>query len=275
MGKRLFLSALVASLALAACSTSDESDSGTISTGSTSATTSGAMAATTTDDTTVDSVADTTTNVDDGAAAESEPDAAASESDGSTTTFEVDVWADNWMAVYINGELIGEDSVPITTERSFNAETFTFEASTPFTIAIETKDFKETDSGLEYIGQQNQQMGDGGIIAQVTNLSTGQIVAGTNSDWSILVVHQAPLNTDCEDDPDPDSTCEFLILETPANWTSADFDDSSWQNATEWSAADVSPKDGYDEIRWDSSAQLVWGADLEVDNTVLLRSTIS
>ncbi|MBG7605051.1 MAG: hypothetical protein IZT58_10500 [Actinobacteria bacterium] len=165
--------------------------------------------------------------------------------------------------------------MPITTERSFNAETFTFEASTPFTIAIETKDFKETDSGLEYIGQQNQQMGDGGIIAQVTNLSTGQIVAGTNSDWSILVVHQAPLNTDCEDDPDPDSTCEFLILETPANWTSADFDDSSWQNATEWSAADVSPKDGYDEIRWDSSAQLVWGADLEVDNTVLLRSTIS
>ena len=275
MGKRLFLSALVASLALAACSTSDESDSGTISTGSTSATTSDTMAATTTDDTTVDSVADTTTNVDDGAAAESEPGAATSESDGSTTTFEVDVWADNWMAVYINGELIGEDSVPITTERSFNAETFTFEASTPFTIAIETKDFKETDSGLEYIGQQNQQMGDGGIIAQVTNLSTGQIVAGTNSDWSILVVHQAPLNTDCEDDPDPDSTCEFLILETPADWASADFDDSSWQNATEWTAADVSPKDGYEEIRWDSSAQLVWGADLEVDNTVLLRSTIS
>jgi hypothetical protein len=275
MGKRLFLSALVASLALAACSTSDESDSGTISTGSTSATTSDTMAATTTADTTVDSVDDTTTNVDDGAAAESEPGTATSESDGSTTTFEVDVWADNWMAVYINGELIGEDSVPITTERSFNAETFTFEASTPFTIAIETKDFKETDSGLEYIGQQNQQMGDGGIIAQVTNLSTGQIVAGTNSDWSILVVHQAPLNTDCEDDPNPDSTCEFLILETPANWTSADFDDSSWQNATEWSAADVSPKDGYDEIRWDSSAQLVWGADLEVDNTVLLRSTIS
>jgi hypothetical protein len=275
MGNRLFLSALVATLALAACSTSDESDSGTISTGSTSATTSDTMAATTTDDTMVDSVADTTTNVDDGAAAESEPGAATSESDGSTTTFEVDVWADNWMAVYINGELIGEDSVPITTERSFNAETFTFETSTPFTVAIETKDFKETDSGLEYIGQQNQQMGDGGIIAQVTNLSTGQIVAGTNSDWSILVVHQAPLNTDCEDDPDPDSTCEFLILETPADWASADFDDSSWQNATEWTAADVSPKDGYEEIRWDSSAQLVWGADLEVDNTVLLRFTIS
>jgi hypothetical protein len=37
----------------------------------------------------------------------------------------------------------------------------------------------------------------------------------------------------------------------------------------------VSPKDGYDEVNWDASAQLIWGTDLEVDNTVLLRSTIS
>ena len=70
--------------------------------------------------------------------------------DASTpSTFSVDVWADNWMAVYVDGELIGEDSVSITTERSFNAETFTFEAAYPFTIAIEAKDFKETDSGIE------------------------------------------------------------------------------------------------------------------------------
>ena len=66
---------------------------------------------------------------------------------GATSTFRVEVWADNWMAVYVDGVLIGEDSVPITTERSFNAETFTFEATYPFTIAIEAKDFKETDSG--------------------------------------------------------------------------------------------------------------------------------
>jgi hypothetical protein len=277
MGRRLLLSALVATLALAACSTSDGSDSGTVSAASTDVTTTDIIAETTPDDTTVDIVSDTTTDGDnnDEPDAESEPGAASSESDGSSTTFEVDVWADNWMAVYINGELIGEDSVPITTERSFNAETFTFEASVPFTVAIEAKDFKETDSGLEYIGQQNQQMGDGGIIAQITDLSTGQIVTGTDSDWATLVVHQAPLNTDCEDDPDPDSTCEFLIVETPVGWTSADFDDSSWQNATEWSATDVSPKDGYDEINWDSSAQLVWGTDLEVDNTVLFRFTVS
>ena len=190
------------------------------------------------------------------------------------STFQVEVWADNWMAVYVDGVLIGEDSVPITTERSFNAETFTFEASLPFTIAIEAKDFKETDSGLEYIGEQNQQMGDGGLIAQVTDLATGEVVAATDAAWSALVVHQAPLNTECEDDPDPDSTCEFLILDTPTDWTSEGFDDSGWADATEWSEAAVSPKDGYSTIDWDAAAQLVWGADLEVDNTVLLRFTV-
>ncbi|MGA9278717.1 PEBP family protein [Ilumatobacter sp.] len=192
-----------------------------------------------------------------------------------SSTFVIEVWADNWSAVYVNGALIGEDSVPITTERSFNAETFTFDATYPFTIAIEAKDFKETDSGIEYIGEQNQQMGDGGIIAQITDTSTGETVAGTDSEWKALVVHQAPLNTDCELDAEPDETCEFLILETPADWASADFDDSDWTNATVWSAADVDPKDGYNEITWDPSAQLIWGTDLEVDNTVLLRTAIS
>ena len=202
-------------------------------------------------------------------AVESAP--AASES----ATYEIEVWADNWMAVYVDGVLIGEDSVPITTERSFNAETFTFEASAPFTLAIEAKDFKETDSGIEYIGEGNQQMGDGGLIAQVTDLGTGEVVAASSSDWSALVVHRAPLNTECERDADPDSTCEFSIIETPADWAAASFDDSSWSNATEWSESDVSPKDGYDEISWSPTAALVWGADLEVDNTVLLRTTVS
>ncbi len=194
---------------------------------------------------------------------------------GESSTYQIEVWADNWMAVYVNGDLVGEDSVPITTERSFNSETFTFETSTPFTVAIEAKDFKETDSGIEYIGEQNQQMGDGGIIAQITDLTTGEVVAVTDSDWASLVVHQAPLNTECEKDPDPDATCEFLIVDTPTDWTSVDFDDSTWTSATEWTAGEVGTKDGYDEISWDATAQLIWGTDLEVDNTILLRRTVS
>lgn len=178
------------------------------------------------------------------------------------------------MVVYVNGELVGEDSVAITTERSFNAEAFTFDATYPFTIGIEAKDFKETDSGIEYIGLANQQMGDGGLIAQVTDASTGEVVAVTDSTWSVLVVHRAPLNPECADDPDPDATCEYEISDTPAGWTDLDFDDSGWDTATEWSAAAVSPKDGYLDVSWDGAAQLIWGSDLEVDNTVLARMTV-
>lgn len=205
------------------------------------------------------------------AAAEDASDA----SSGVSSTFEIEVWADNWMAVYVNGELIGEDSVPITTERSFNAERFGFEASYPFVVGIEAKDFKESDSGIEYIGLPKQQMGDGGLIAQITDTVTGEVVAVTNDGWSMLVVHRAPLNTDCERDPDPDSTCEFEITETPVGWSGVDYDAGGWISATEWTADYVGPKDGYDEISWDSAAQLVWGPDLKVDNTVLLRTEVS
>ena len=77
-------------------------------------------------------------------------------------TFSADVWADNWFEMHIDGTQVAEDSVPITTERSFNAESFEFEAERPFVIGLVAKDFKENDSGLEYIGTRRQQMGDGG-----------------------------------------------------------------------------------------------------------------
>ena len=117
-------------------------------------------------------------------------------------------------------------------------------------------------------------MGDGGLIAQVTDTSSGEVVAVTSSEWSALVVQRAPLNTECADDPDPDATCEHESVDPPAGWADSDFADSGWAAATEWTAAEVSPKDGYDEIRWDGDAQLIWGADLEVDNTVLVRRSV-
>ncbi len=193
---------------------------------------------------------------------------------GTSSTFVAEVWVDNWFSLTVNGEFVGEDSVPITTERSFNAETFTFEATYPLTIAVEAKDFKETDSGLEYIGENNQQMGDGGLILQITDQDTGAIVAVTDDEWRTLVIHEAPLNKDCEDAADPDTACESRIVDAPTGWTDVDFDDSAWSNATVWSSSDVGPKDGYDEISWSSSAQLIWGTDLESDNTVLARFTV-
>ena len=193
---------------------------------------------------------------------------------GATSQFVAEVWADNWFALYVNGELVGEDSTPITTERSFNAETIVFTATYPLTIGIEAKDFKETDSGLEYIGERNQQMGDGGIIAQITDLGTGKIVAVTNGSWQLMVIHRAPLNPECEKAADPNTACRFESMEAPPGWAGADFDASRWETATEWTEAAVRPRDGYNTIQWDESAQLIWGSDLEIDNTILLRQTV-
>lgn len=188
-----------------------------------------------------------------------------------TVMFKAEVWADNWFSMSVNGAKVGEDSVPITTERSFNAETFMFTASYPLTIAIEAKDFKQTDSGIEYIGKPNQQMGDGGLIAQITDVAVGKVIAVTNANWKTLVIQQAPLNPSCEKDADPDKTCKFASMAAPADWTNASFDDGTWTSATVWSVAAVGPKGGYDEISWNPSAKLVWGTDLHIDNTLLLR----
>ena len=81
-------------------------------------------------------------------------------------TLRADVRADNWFALYVGAELIKEDSVAYYTERSFNSESFSFEADLPAQINVIIKDFKENDTGLEYIGSPRQQIGDGGFIAR-------------------------------------------------------------------------------------------------------------
>jgi len=189
-----------------------------------------------------------------------------------------EVWADNWSAFYLGDQLVMEDSVSITTERSFNAEVFTFEASYPMSFNFIAKDFKENDTGLEYIGSNKQQMGDGGLIAQFTNETTGELIAVTDSAWACIVIHEAPLDKSCEKESNPvagQMPCGFTALHEPANWKDAAFDDSSWSKAAVYTEAQVSPKDGYDEISWDSSAKLIWGPDLETNNTLLCRLTVT
>lgn len=74
---------------------------------------------------------------------EEEPDLAETET-APVITFQLEAWADNWFAAYLGEELIVEDSVSITTERSFNAETAVFEANYPLTLNFILKDFKKT-----------------------------------------------------------------------------------------------------------------------------------
>lgn len=191
-------------------------------------------------------------------------------------TFSADVWADNWFEMRIDGEQVAEDSVSITTERSFNAESFTFAAERPFVIGLVAKDFKENDTGLEYIGTGRQQMGDGGVIVQISDES-GDIVAVSDSEWQCHVIHTAPLDKSCESASDPVAgvgACAFEIEDEPAGWDTAAFDASDWPAADVYTEQQVDPKDGYDRINWADDAELIWGPDLEQSNTVLCRLTV-
>jgi len=207
----------------------------------------------------------------------SAPEEAEPVSDGNPITFQLEAWADNWFAAYLGEELIVEDSVSITTERSFNAETAVFEGSYPLTLNFILKDFKENDTGLEYIGEGKQQMGDGGFIMQLTDLNTGDVVAVSNAEWACTVIHDAPLDKSCENAANPvagTAPCTFTDLGEPDGWMAVDYDDSSWTATTIHSASTVSPKGGYDQIRWNQNAELIWGPDLETNNTILCRVTV-
>ena len=188
-----------------------------------------------------------------------------------------EVWADNWFAFYLGERLIIEDSTPITTERSFNAEKFVFDAEYPLQLNFVAKDFKENDTGLEYIGSDRQQMGDGGLIAQFTDDATGETIAVTDSSWKCLVTHSAPLERSCEDESDPEagvSPCQFHSMDEPEGWRIPNFDDTAWSAAVEYSESDVDPKGGYDQIDWNDAARLIWASELEIDNTLLCRLTV-
>lgn len=206
------------------------------------------------------------------------PNSSALDSSG-LISFRADVWADNWFALYVGDELIIEDSVSITTERSFNAESFSFNAEYPLQLNFIIKDFKQNDTGLEYIGARNQQMGDGGFITQIFEDSSGGIVGFSQaSGWKCLVIHEAPTDKACERLPNPvagEEPCGFNELEEPAGWKELGFDDSAWPDAVEHSVAAIGPKQGYDRVNWDNAAKLIWSGDLETDNTLLCRATIN
>lgn len=192
-------------------------------------------------------------------------------------SFRLEAWADNWFSAYLEDQLLIEDSVPITTERSFNAESVLFEADFPLHLNFILKDFIENNTGLEYIGAGNQQMGDGGFIMQLTDMASGDVVAVSNADWACTVIHEAPLDKTCERETNPiagTAPCSYSDLGEPDDWKSIEFDDSDWEATTVHTTNAVDPKGGYSQISWDPSAAFIWGPDLETNNTLLCRITV-
>lgn len=188
--------------------------------------------------------------------------------------YQAEIWVDNWFALYINGKKIAEDSVPLTTERSFNSEKVKFSAALPFTVGLLAKDFTENASGLEYIGKPNQQIGDGGAIMQIREVSTQRVVAATDETWRVLVLARAPLNPECVKSSQPVSECMHQTWVTPKNWATNSFKDSTWKLAKVFTREEVGVKEGFYDFTWDQSAQLVWSSDLKLDNSLLIRKVI-
>lgn len=189
-------------------------------------------------------------------------------------SFQAEVWADNWFALYVNGKKVGEDSTPITTEKSFNSEKIKFTATYPLTVGVIAKDFTENASGLEYIGKPNQQIGDAGIILQIREVTSGRIVTQTSRDWKVLTINKAPLNPECVTSKNPIVDCKSFDTKIPTSWASSSYKDSSWKYATEFSKETVGVKDGYFDFTWTPAAALVWSSDLKLDNTILLRKIV-
>ena len=189
-------------------------------------------------------------------------------------SFQAEVWADNWFDLYVNGKKVGSDSVPITTEKSFNSEKIKFTATYPLTIGVIAKDFTENASGLEYIGKSNQQIGDAGFILQIRETSSGKIVGYTTNKWRSFVVNTAPTNPSCVTSKTPLTDCLHKDFTIPKSWNTYSFKDSSWKYATSYSKEAVGVKEGYFDISWNSKSSLIWSSDLKLDNVVLFRTII-
>jgi phosphatidylethanolamine-binding protein (PEBP) family uncharacterized protein len=190
------------------------------------------------------------------------------------TDFKIDFWADNWAAVYVNGVKVAQDPVPITTVKSFNKVSATFKATYPLTIAVIAKDYVENNSGLEYIGAANQQIGDAGLIVQIHETKSGKFVAGTNQFWKSLVLFKAPLNPECVTSNTPIQTCKYSLVSAPSGWYGTKYSDVKWLSSTVYTEGQVGVKEGYNEVTWDSKAKLIWSKSLTQDNTVLFRTTV-
>ena len=168
-------------------------------------------------------------------------------------TIKINVYADNWFVLYINGRLVAVDSIPFTPHNVISVD---FLPEYPMTIAVMAKDNADPKTGLEY----GTQIGDGGFIIK---FGDGTV---SNATWKAKSFFRGPLNGDTRN-PKVEHT------PIPEKWWAVDFDDSAWPNATEFTEERVNPKEPYYAADF-KGAKFIWTADLDLDNTVIFRTRI-
>jgi len=172
---------------------------------------------------------------------------------GIADTMKLNVYADNWFMLYVNGRLVAVDPIQFTPH---NVVSVDFLPEYPMTIAVLAKDNADPKTGLEY----GSSVGDGGFILKFAD---GTV---TNASWKAKNFFHGPINGDTAN---PQVKQEPL----PANWWAVDFDDSHWKNAKEYTVEEVDPKQPYYEHDFEG-AKFIWTDDLALDNTIIFRTKI-
>ena len=168
-------------------------------------------------------------------------------------TIKINVYADNWFMLYINGRLIAVDPIDFIPH---NVVTVDILPEYPMTIAVMAKDNADPKTGMEY----GNHIGDGGIIIKFAD---GTV---SNATWKAKSFFKGPLDRD---------TVNPKVVHTsiPENWFAVNFDDSNWPNATEYTEQRVNPKEAYHNADF-AGAKFIWTEDLDLDNTILFRTKI-
>lgn len=168
-------------------------------------------------------------------------------------TEKVNVYADNWFMLYINGKPVAVDSIDFLPHNVVSVDIL---PEYPMTIAVLTKDNADPKTGLEY----GNHIGDAGFILKFAD---GTV---TNSTWKAKPFFIGPLNHDVQNP-------KVWSAPLPANWFDVNFDDSKWDQATEYTEQRVNPKQPFYQADF-SGAKWIWTKDLDLDNTVIFRTRI-
>ncbi|MBL9199931.1 MAG: hypothetical protein JNL39_05455 [Opitutaceae bacterium] len=168
-------------------------------------------------------------------------------------TIKINVYADNWFVLYVNGRLVAVDSIPFTPHNVISVD---FLPEYPMTIAVMAKDNADPKTGLEY----GDHIGDGGFIIK---FGDGTV---SNASWKAKSFFRGPRNGDVKN-PKVEHT------PIPEKWWAVDFDDSAWPSAVEHTEERVSPKQPFYDADF-KGAKFIWTADLDLDNTIIFRTRI-
>ncbi|RMF82094.1 MAG: hypothetical protein D6744_06390, partial [Planctomycetota bacterium] len=98
----------------------------------------------------------------------------------------LNVYADNWFKLFINGKLIAVDSIDFVPHNVISVDVV---EQYPMTIAVLAKDYADPQTGLEW---NNTQIGDGGFLLKLGD----RIVS--NSQWKAKKFSWGPLNGDMQ-----------------------------------------------------------------------------